>query len=177
MKVWKPFYGRKSLPRLLLTHLPASAKVTTSADSLSPAIKPMPAERFLDTNILLYGYDLDAPEKRQIAQSLIEQAWLQPGRTAISVQVLQEFHVNFVRKGHPVAEAAALIEDFSHWPVIDNTLAIFRLGLSLQARWQLSLWDAMILAAAKASGARELLTEDLNHGQDYGGVRVVNPFE
>jgi hypothetical protein len=47
----------------------------------------MPAERFLDTNILLYGYDLDAPEKRQIAQSLIEQAWLQPGRTAISVQV------------------------------------------------------------------------------------------
>jgi predicted nucleic acid-binding protein len=63
----------------------------------------MPAERFLDTNILLYGYDLDAPEKRRVAQSLIEQAWLKPGRTAISVQVLQEFHVNFVRRGNSAA--------------------------------------------------------------------------
>lgn len=136
----------------------------------------MPVDRFLDTNILLYGYDLDSPKKRGIAQSIIEQAWLQPGHTAISVQVLQEFHVNFIRKGHPAAEASALIADFSQWPVIDNTLAIFRHGLSLQPRWQLSLWDAMILAAAHASGARELLTEDLNHGQDYGGIRVVNPF-
>lgn len=137
----------------------------------------MPAERFLDTNILLYGYDLDAPEKRSIAQTLIEQAWLQLGRTAISVQVLQEFHVNFVRKGHSTEEASALIADFSHWPVIDNTLAVFRLGLSLQPRWQLSLWDAMILAAAQTSGARELISEDLNHGQNYGSVRVINPFK
>ncbi len=68
----------------------------------------MPAERFLDTKILLYGYDLDAPEKRLVAQSILEQAWLQPGRTAISVQALQEFHVNFVRKGHSVDEASAL---------------------------------------------------------------------
>jgi predicted nucleic acid-binding protein len=136
----------------------------------------MPVERFLDTNILLYGYDLDAPDKRPIAQALIEQAWLQPGRTAVSVQVLQEFHVNFVRKGHPPAEATALVGDFSHWPVVDNSLSLFRLGLSVQARWQLSLWDAMIVAAAQTSGARKLLSEDLNHGQDYGGVRVVNPF-
>jgi predicted nucleic acid-binding protein len=136
----------------------------------------MPAERFLDTNILLYGYDLDAPAKRAIAQSLLERAWLQQGCTAVSVQVLQEFYVNFVRQGHLPAEAAALIGDFTLWPVIENSLALFRLGLSLQSRWQLSLWDAMILAAAQASGARELLTEDLNHGQDYGGVRVVNPF-
>ena len=68
--------------------LPVSAKVITSVASLSPAIKSMPAERFLDTNILLYGYDLDSPEKRSIAQSLIEQAWLQPGRTAIDVALL-----------------------------------------------------------------------------------------
>ncbi len=136
----------------------------------------MPAERFLDTNVLLYGYDLDAPAKRAVAQSLIEQAWRQPGQTAISVQVLQKFHVNFVRRGHLPAEATALIGDFWLWPVIDNSLALFRLGLSLQTRWQISLWDAMILAATQTSGARELLTEDLNHDQDYGGVRVVNPF-
>jgi predicted nucleic acid-binding protein len=136
----------------------------------------MPAERFIDTNILLYGYDLDAPEKRRVAQSIIEQAWLKPGSSAISVQVLQEFHVNFIRKGHAAPEAASLIADFCHWPVIDNTLAVFQLGLGLQTRWQLSLWDSMILAAAQISGARELLTEDLNHGQEYGRVRAVNPF-
>ena len=136
----------------------------------------MSAERFLDTNILLYGYDLDAPAKRAIARNIIEDAWLQPGRTAISVQVLQEFHVNFRRQGHSATEANALVGDFSQWHVIDNTLAVLHLGLSLQGRWQLSLWDAMILAAACTSGARELLTEDLNHGQIYEGVRVVNPF-
>ncbi len=136
----------------------------------------MPAERFLDTNILLYGYDLDSPDKRRIAQTLLEQAWLQPGRTAISVQVLQEFYVNFVRTGHSAHDAAALIDDFSRWPVVDNTLAVFRLGLSLQSRWQISLWDAQILAAAQTSGARELFTEDLNHGQEYEGIRLINPF-
>lgn len=137
----------------------------------------MPAERFLDTNILLYGYDLDALDKRSVAQSLLEEAWLKPGKTAISVQVLQEFYVNFVRAGHATSEAVTLIEDFSRWPVIDNSLALLRQGLALQSRWQLSHWDAMILAAAQSSGARELLTEDLNHGQDYGRVRVINPFK
>jgi predicted nucleic acid-binding protein len=136
----------------------------------------MAVERFLDTNILLYGYDLDAAAKRPVAQVLIEEGWQQLGRTAVSVQVLQEFHVNFVRNGHPSAEANALVGDFSLWPVIDNSLTLFRLGLTLQSRWQLSLWDAMILAAAKTSGARELLSEDFNHGQDYGGIRVINPF-
>ena len=136
----------------------------------------MPAERFLDTNILLYGYDLDAPAKRVVAQTLIEQAWIQLGHTAISVQVLQEFYVNFVRRGHRAEEALALIGDFSLLPVIDNSLALFRLGIALQTRWQLFLRDAMIVAAAQTSGARELFTEDLNHGQNYGGILVINPF-
>lgn len=136
----------------------------------------MPVERFFDTNVLLYGYDLDEPSKRLIAKSLIEEAWKHPRRTAISVQVLQEFHVNFVRKGHTPAEAATLLKDFTVWPIIDNTLTLFNLGISLQARWELSLWDAMILAAAKSSGARELITEDFSDGQDYEGVRAINPF-
>jgi predicted nucleic acid-binding protein len=136
----------------------------------------MSVERFFDTNILLYGYDLDAPDKRRIARGLIECAWEKPANFAVSVQVLQEFHVNFVRRGHPKAEASVLLGDFSLWTVVDNTLALLRLGLALQDRWQLSLWDAMILAAAQSCGARELLTEDFNHGQDYGGVRVINPF-
>ena len=59
---------------------------------------------------------------------------------------------------------------------VDNSLVVSRRGLSLQVRWQRSLWDAMILAAAQSSGARELISEDLNAGLDYHGIRVVNPF-
>ena len=68
------------------------------------------------------------------------------------------------------------MQDFAAWPVVDNTLELLKAGLDEQRRWKLSLWDALILAAARASGASELLTEDLNHGQDYGGVRAINPF-
>ncbi len=169
-------FARRHPRRLPSMRWPASDKDTISEVKPSPAIKPMPAERFLDTNILLYGYDLDAPAKRLIALALIEEGWARIGHSAISVQVLQEFHVNFVRSGHTSDEASTVVGDFCLWPVIDNSLTLFRLGLSLQVRWQLSLWDAMILAAAKTSGARELLTEDFSHGQDYGGIRAINPF-
>ena len=136
----------------------------------------MPVDRFIDTNILLYAYDLDAPAKRDVAQSIVQAAWLKPGSAAISVQVLQEFHVNFLRAGHPREEAIELIGDFCIWPVVEDTLSLFNLGLAFQEKWKISLWDSMILAAARSISAKELVTEDLNHGQDYGGVRAVNPF-
>lgn len=136
----------------------------------------MPAARFLDTNILLYAYDLDAPAKRAVALRWVKRGWTSPGDTAISVQVLQELHVNLVRRGVSPSEATRIVRDFAAWPVVDNTLDILRAALEEQTRWKISLWDALILAAARASGAAELITEDLNHGQNYDGVRVLNPF-
>jgi len=136
----------------------------------------MSVEYFLDTNVLLYGYDLDAPKKRLIAVDIIENAWKFPGTAAISVQVLQEFFVNFTRKIPKYAEAHSLIEDFCRWPVVENTLSLLGSGFTIQERWQLSFWDAMIVAAAEASGAKKLLTEDLNHSQYYGEVMAINPF-
>jgi predicted nucleic acid-binding protein len=136
----------------------------------------MNAAKFLDTNILLYAYDQDAPLKREVALRLVEQGWASLGSVAVSVQVLQEMHVNLERRGVSRADAAQIIRDFSLWPVVDNSLLLLHAALEEQARWQLSLWDALILAAARASGATELITEDINPGQDYGGVCVVNPF-
>ena len=136
----------------------------------------MNAVRFLDTNILLYAYDLDAPAKRAVALELVEAGWDRLGETAISVQVLQEFHVNLSRRGVELAEASAIVRDFAAWPVVETTLDVFQAALKEQSRWKISFWDASILAAARTSGAAELLTEDLNHGQDYGGVKVRNPF-
>jgi len=136
----------------------------------------MNANRFLDTNVLLYAYDLDAPAKRTVAIRFVEQGWTALGDTAISVQVLQELHVNLAKRGVALADSSRIVRDFAAWPVVDNTLDLLQAGLDEQDRWKISLWDALILAAARASGARELLSEDLNHGQDYGGIRVMNPF-
>ncbi len=137
----------------------------------------MPVKQFFDTNILLYAYDLDAGRKRETALDLVSAAFANPRETAVSVQVLQEFYVNFVKAGHAHEEAGLLIRDFSAFRVIDNTFPLFQSGLTQRSRWQLSLWDAMILVAARQSGARTLYSEDFNPGQDYGGVRAVNPFE
>lgn len=49
-------------------------------------------------------------------------------------------------------------------------------ALFAKERWQLSYWDAAILEAARRGECEFLLTEDLSHGQDYDGVRVINPF-
>ena len=136
----------------------------------------MPVDRFLDTNILLYGYDLDADSKRPLALSLMDRGWEEPGSTAVSVQVLQEFYVNSVRQGLAVKNAGRIIEDLCAWPVVDNNVELLGKGLSLSARYKISFWDAMIVAAAQECGARELVTEDLNDGQEYDGVLVRNPF-
>jgi len=136
----------------------------------------MAVEQFFDTNILLYAYDTDAGEKRTVAAALVASALREPTRNAISVQVLQEFFVNFTRSGQSDESAATLIDDFSAWKIVANTHELFLEGLHEKARWQLSLWDAMIVAAARRAGAPVLYTEDLNHGQHYGSVQVINPF-
>ena len=132
--------------------------------------------RFVDTNVLLYAYDLESPQKRMRAKGIVEEGWKSLGQLVISVQVLQELEVNLESKNVSRGEIHQLIYDLSVWPVVDNTLMILKMALSEQVRWKLSLWDAMILAAARSVGARELVTEDFSHGQNYDGVRAVNPF-
>ena len=138
-----------------------------------PAANPI---RFLDTNVLLYAYDTDSPAKRFKARKWVERGWQSPGEISISVQVLQELAVNLERKKVSKGEIHQILFDLSAWPVVDNTLLLLKLALGEQLRWQISLWDAMILAAARSCGAEELISEDFNHGQDYDGIRAVNPF-
>ena len=132
--------------------------------------------RFIDTNILLYAYDLESPQKRAQAKKIVEHGWQSLGEAAISVQVLQELQVNLEKRKVPKGEVHQLIYDLSIWPVVDNTLMILKVALNEQVRWQLSFWDAMILAAARSCGASELISEDFSHNQDYDGVKAVNPF-
>lgn len=133
--------------------------------------------RFVDTNILLYAISGDPGEsdKAAVAEKLLEASDL-----AISVQVLQEFFVQATRPTRvdriSHEEAQALIESWLRFPTQEMTVEILRAALESSKRFQLSYWDAAIIEAARALGCTQVFSEDLNAGQSYGGVRVINPF-
>ena len=97
----------------------------------------------------------------------------------LSVQVLQEFYGNAIhprKLAYTKAEAVAVCEVWMEFPVAALTVETFVRALALSARFGLSLWDGTIIAAAQGLNCANLYSEDFNHGQDYGGVRVINPF-
>ena len=134
--------------------------------------------RFVDTNVLLYSISTQPAEAVKAAQA---QALLACRDIALSVQVLQEFYVQSTRPSRPDPlthdEALAFIRTRRRFPTQDITVAVLDEALSIKSRFQLSYWDAAILAAAKAVNCAEVLSEDMNDGQDYGGVKVANPFK
>lgn len=135
------------------------------------------ARVFIDTNIFLYAADpVTDPAKCQRARSLLEDFYLGSSRASISVQVLKEYAVQMARRGRTRHEVVELLAPLLEWQVVPNSVDVFRLGLSLWERFQLSFWDAHIVAAALAAEADELWTEDLQTGQCYGSLKIVNPL-
>jgi predicted nucleic acid-binding protein len=133
---------------------------------------------FVDTNILMYAHDTSAGVKHEQAKALIEKLW--SDRTGIvSTQVLQELSVNLRRKaGRPLTSKAVreIIADYLTWHVVVNGGEAVLDALDLEARYEISFWDALILQAAQSSGAAILYSEGLSHGQKYGPVQVANPL-
>jgi predicted nucleic acid-binding protein len=133
--------------------------------------------RFVDTNILLYSLstDRDELEKAEIAAELLNHPDL-----GLSVQVLQEFYVQATHPGRRDAlssdDAVALITTWLRYPVHDITVELMRCAAVASRRWRISYWDAAIVEAARALGCSQVVTEDLNSGQDFDGVVVFNPF-
>ena len=133
--------------------------------------------RFLDTNVLLYSIS-EAPAeaaKRDRALTLIAAR-----NNALSVQVLQEFYVQATRatRPHPLphADAVDLIRTWLRFKVQETTIGLVAAALDIKAMHHLSYWDAAIIAAARTLGCRELMSEDMAHGQIIGGVTIINPF-
>jgi len=137
----------------------------------------MNAEVMLDTNVVAYAASV-APEdipKRDRALSLIDSASL-----GLSAQVLQEFFVTVTRKMRmPLSHDQALhwIESLTGFPCVPVDRALVLQGADNAKRYKISYWDGSIVAAAERLGASVLYTEDLNDGQRYGSVTVINPFK
>ena len=134
----------------------------------------MHAEFFLDTNILLYAASSAKSEqnKRTKARELLA---MEGG--GLSVQVQAEFYVNATGKFKlPHDKVVGILESLDAYPVLALTEAVFWAALQIKERYQLSYWDSAIIAAALELGCHTVYSEDLNHGQSYAGVRIINPF-
>ena len=136
----------------------------------------MNASVFFDTDVLVYaaiGSGKDEP-KRKRAMALVESEDF-----GTSAQVLQEFYVTVVRKASrplPPIQALEWIEQLAAFPCQPIDAPLVRIAVEVSERYTISYWDAAVVAAAESLGAHTVYSEDLNAGQRYGNVRVVNPF-
>ena len=136
----------------------------------------MNASIFLDTNVLVYAATAAGHEQRKRERAL---ALIKTEEFGTSAQVLQEFFVTVVKKAArplTVSRALAWIEQWAVFPCQAIDRELVQIAIVLSQRFAISYWDAAILAAAESLGAHTVYSEDLNDGQQYGRVRVVNPF-
>ncbi len=133
--------------------------------------------RFVDTNVLLYAISTapDEATKAERAKTILTDRSLR-----LSVQVLHEFYVQATRATRPDAlrhdQAVGLVQSFLRFRPVATSTELMLAALDTRARFQISYWDAAIIEASRQVGCHIVLSEDLDHGQDYDGVVVENPF-
>ncbi len=145
---------------------------------------------FVDTNVLVYLFDDDAPAKQARAREILESDAinLPPGRTGegthsflvLSTQVLQEFYVTVTRKLSVSLTPEVALEAtrrFAQLHLIHIDAQLIFGAIALSQRHTVSMWDGLILQAALDSGCKRLLTEDLHDGWDLDGLKIENPFK
>ena len=139
----------------------------------------MPAEFFLDTNVLVYTFDSSAPAKRSRARELVQDA-LETGDGVISWQVAQEFlNVALHRFERPLTprEAAEYVDEvLAPLCHVFPSPELLRDALAIHTETGFRFYDSLVVASAAASGARTLYTEDLQAGREIRGLRIANPF-
>jgi predicted nucleic acid-binding protein len=133
---------------------------------------------FLDTNVLVYAYDVTDPRKQTIGQNLVKKALA--GESIISTQVLAEFATTLLHKLSPSAlpeDVIALLDTFAPIKVSLPDEGVVRRAVEARAAYGLHFYDGMIVAAAERAGCERIWSEDLSAGQKYFGVEVRNPFK
>lgn len=130
---------------------------------------------FLDTNVIVYAFDGAEPAKQRVAIEILEAG----DRLVVSTQVLLETWWVLTRKLETPLDddsASKVIEELSALPVVATDPELVRRAIDTGRRFQVAVWDALIIEAARTAGCRRVLSEDLNSGQDFDGVMVDNPF-
>jgi predicted nucleic acid-binding protein len=133
---------------------------------------------FVDASVLVHAHDLDSGLKRAIAEQVLRQLW-QDESGVLSTQVLQELYAALtVGIASPVPRRAAreLIQAYSVWPVITLDAADLLAASDVEERHRVSFRDALIVAAARKSGATLLLSDTLQPHRPITGLELQNPF-
>jgi len=133
---------------------------------------------FVDTNVLVYLFDSDAPAKQVRAREVIGKL-ARDRRLVLSSQVLSELYVTLTRKladPLPPADALRALDDLTAFPVIALDAPLVRRAAARSAEECISHRDALILEAALDAGAAIVYSEDLQPGRSFQGVTVENPF-
>ena len=133
--------------------------------------------RFFDTNVLVYAQDDSNPEKQRIAIELITHALEVNHDGCISTQVLQEFCNTMCKKTRRTKEEIdGMLDGFRELLKTDVTVDLVRHALDVKDEYGIQYYDALIVSAAERLGCSEIVSEDLNEGQLYRGMKVINPF-
>jgi predicted nucleic acid-binding protein len=135
----------------------------------------------VDTNVFVYAMDADEPVKQGKAQDLFQRLALAGGSTVLPWQVAVELLSNLRKRESAgritASEVEAHFRNFlAMFPMVLPSAKVFSTYFDLRGRFSLSHWDALLLAACKEAGVTTLYSEDLDHGTDYEGLAVVNPF-
>jgi len=135
--------------------------------------------QFIDTNILIYAHDSSAGAKHTQAKELLQRLW-ETEEGCLSIQVLQEFYVTAATRkiSQPLKpeQASEIIAAVGTWRVHQPTVEDIQEAIVIQERYQISFWDSMIIRSAICLDCHLLWSEDLNAGQQYERVQVLNPF-
>jgi predicted nucleic acid-binding protein len=130
---------------------------------------------FIDTNVVVYAFDRADPSRQRVAIEVLEG----DSRLVLSTQVLLEaWWVLTRRLAEPLdeSEAAEVVDRLGKLPVVSTDTQLVRQAIDTSRRFDLAIWDALIIEAARAAGCQTVLSEDLQTGQDFDGVTVENPF-
>lgn len=132
---------------------------------------------FLDTNILVYLADARDARKQRIAEEYVEGAIAERLDCRISVQTLTEFtNVCLKKLMLDKSVISVFLDYFDDLQMVKTDSETVKKALEIRSRYGIQFYDAMMISAALESGCTEILSEDLNDGQDYGGVIAHNPF-
>ena len=132
---------------------------------------------FLDTNIIIYAYSDDEPQKQEIANNILEEYERQ---ISISTQVINELSNNLFRKFKLNAKAveAVVLELNDNFPIVDFNLQTQLKAIKIKERYKLQFYDSMILATALENGCNIIYSEDMQNGQIIENqLTIINPFE
>lgn len=132
---------------------------------------------FVDTNIFVYTLDKKDEIKQKKARRILKRI-VELHRPVISTQVIKEFFVvaiNKLRADHFIVKN--IIHNFRNMEVITNDLELIEQAIDISVISQITFWDALVVAAAEKANCEFIFSEDLNPGQTYRGVMVINPFE